>query len=215
MSSACLPLHPTVAYLYLVRCMKAFAAMLLILGVTSVHAHKVTGAEIIEYGILKKIKAEGLLDAPNSLSGKTNNVIVSQLVQSTITIKASIGTTFGMLVKLLGEPEGAIVTPHFRCTHPRLTDPTSGRTGHTDDWESLRPIGTPRYVKTTRLIATGSSFPASGRFKCCPMERFSQKRHLMSSHRDTANQSMKPPASFSKKFRVFATTPCRGLSLSR
>jgi hypothetical protein len=129
--------------------MKAFAAMLLILGVTSVHAQKVTGAEIIEYGILKKIKSEGLLDAPNSLSGKTNNVIVSQIVQSTTTIKASIGITFGMLVKLLGEPEGAIVTSHFRCTHPSLTDPTSGRTGHTDDWESLRPIGTPRYVSYT------------------------------------------------------------------
>src|SRR5256885_828087 len=30
-----------------------------------------------------------------------------------------------------------------------------------------------------------------------------------------SNQSMKPTAPFGNKFSVFATTPCRGLSLSR
>ena len=129
--------------------MKALAAVLLILGATSVHGQKVTGAEIVEYGVLKKIKSEGTLDAPNTISGKANNMIVSQLVQSTTTIKAAVGTTFGILVKLLGEPEGALVTSHFRCIHPKLTDPASGRSSETDDWESPRPIGTPRYVSYT------------------------------------------------------------------
>jgi len=60
--------------------MKILAAIVLILASTSVYAQKVTGAEIVECGILKKIKSDGVLDAPNALTGKVNNVIVSQLV---------------------------------------------------------------------------------------------------------------------------------------
>jgi hypothetical protein len=129
--------------------MKALAAALLILGSTSVHGQKVSGAEIVEYGILKKIKSEGTLDAPNTIAGKANNMIVLQLVQRTTTIKAAVGTTFGLFVKLLGEPDGAAVTCHFRCIHPLLTDPASGRSGESDDWESPRPIGASRYVSYT------------------------------------------------------------------
>jgi hypothetical protein len=129
--------------------MKVLAAVLLILGSTSVYGQKVTGAEIVDYGILKKVKSEGTLDAPNTISGKVNNVMASQLVRSTTTIKAAVGTTFGIFVKLLGEPDGAVVTSHFRCIHPKLTDPASARSSETDDWESPRPIGMPRYVSYT------------------------------------------------------------------
>ena len=129
--------------------MKALAAVLFGLVVTSVHAQKITGAEIIEYGVLKKIKSEGLLDAPDTVAGKSNNVIVAQLVENTSRGNASIGTTFGILVKLLGEPKGAMITAHFRCIHPKLTDPVSGHTHDADEWESPRPIGTPRYVSYT------------------------------------------------------------------
>jgi len=129
--------------------MKALAAVLFGLVVTSVHAQKITGAEIIEYGVLKKIKSEGLLDAPDTVAGKSNNVIVAQLVENTSRGNASIGTTFGILVKLLGEPKGAMITAHFRCIHPKLTDPVSGHTREADEWESPRPIGTPRYVSYT------------------------------------------------------------------
>ena len=137
------------AELCLVRRMKALAAIVLILASTSVYAQKVTGAEIVECGILKKIKSDGVLDAPNALTGKVNNVIVSQLVQSTTTIKASIGTTFGILVKLIGEPDGAIITSHFRCIHPKLTDPVSGHTGETEEWEGPLRVGVARYVSYT------------------------------------------------------------------
>ena len=129
--------------------MKALATILLVLAAASAHAQKITGAEIVQYGILKKMVSDGLVDAPNTLAGKSNNAIASQLVESTTTVKTSIGTTFGMLVKLLGEPEGAIVTSHFRCRHPELTDPVSGHTGEIDEWESPRPIGVPRYASYT------------------------------------------------------------------
>src|SRR4029077_8397160 len=102
--------------------MRTLAAILLVVTATSVQAQKVTGAEIIEYGVLKKIKSDGLLDAPETVAGKSNNVIASQLVETTSRVNASIGTTFGILVKLLGEPEGATVPSHFRCKHPKLTD---------------------------------------------------------------------------------------------
>jgi hypothetical protein len=129
--------------------MKTLAAILLIVASTSAYAQKVTGAEIIDYGILKKIKSEGVLDAPDSVTGKANNVIASQLVQSTATVKATVGTTFGIFVKLVGEPNGTVITSHFRCIHPKLTDPVSGRSSESDAWESPRPIGTPRYVSYT------------------------------------------------------------------
>ena len=130
--------------------MKAVVAILLVLGSTSVRAQKITGAEIVEYGILKKIvEFEGPLDVPHVLSGKVDNVIASPLIQSTATIKAVLGTTFGISVKLLGEPNGAIVSSHFRCIHPKLTDSASGRSSKTDDWRSPIPIGTPRYVSRT------------------------------------------------------------------
>src|ERR1022692_3180455 len=77
---------PAIADLVLVRRMKALAAILFIVASTSVHAQRITGAEVVEYGILKKIKSEGLLEAPNTLTGKVNNVIVEQLVQTTTTI---------------------------------------------------------------------------------------------------------------------------------
>src|SRR4029453_1792226 len=37
----------------------------------------------------------------------------------------------------------------------------------------------------------------------------------LNAFRNRSNQSMKPTAPFRKAFSVFATTPCRGLSLSR
>ena len=80
--------------------MKALAAVLLGFVVTSVDAQKITGAEIIEYGVLKKIKPEGRLDVPNTVAGKSNNMIAAQLVENTSRVNASIGITFGILVKL-------------------------------------------------------------------------------------------------------------------
>jgi hypothetical protein len=129
--------------------MKGLAAVLLGFVVTSVNAQKITGAEIIEYGVLQTIKSEGRLDAPNTVAGKSNNMIAAQLVENTSRVNASIGITFGILVKLLGEPEGAMITAHFRCIHPKLTDPVSVYTAETDDWESPRPIGVARYVSYT------------------------------------------------------------------
>ena len=129
--------------------MKALAAVLLILGRRTFTRRESLEQRLSSMACSKKLKSEGTLDAPNTISGKANNVIASQLVQSTTTIKAAVGTTFGILVKLFGEPGGAVVTSHFRCIHPKLTDPASGRSSETDDWESPRPIGTPRYVSYT------------------------------------------------------------------
>ena len=39
--------------------------------------------------------------------------------------------------------------------------------------------------------------------------------HIESSSQETSNQSMKPTAPLRKNFNVFATTPSRGLSISR
>ena len=130
--------------------MKALAAILLILATASCgHAEKITGAEIVEYGVFEKIASQGLLDAPNALDGKIHGVIEGKLVESTTTIKASIGTSFGIRVKLLGEPDGKMITCGFRWIHPKMTDPGSGHSSEGDQWESQPRINHPRYTGYT------------------------------------------------------------------
>jgi len=106
---------------------------------------KVTGAEIVEYGILKKLKSERFL----ALEGTVRQKVGTQFVQSTSAIEASVGKTFGIGVKFLGEPDGAIIPCHFRCIHPKLTDAASGRTNNVDEWEGTCFIGQVRYTSYT------------------------------------------------------------------
>jgi len=45
--------------------------------------------------------------------------------------------------------------------------------------------------------------------------RMMSRHNLLCVERESSNQSMKPTAPWRYNFNVFATTPCRGLSLSR
>jgi hypothetical protein len=117
---------------------------------TTAPARKVTGAEIVEYGLLRKVKPKGgFVDLPNSLAGKAHKGVASQLVKKTGTIKASIGTTFGIGLRFLGEPEGAVVTSHLRWIHPTLTDPASHHSSDVNEWEGTFHIADMRYVSHT------------------------------------------------------------------
>jgi hypothetical protein len=130
--------------------MKAFAVTLVILAsVNCVHAQKVIGVDIVEYGVFQKIASQDLLNAPQVLDGKINGVIEGKLIESTTTIKASVGTSFGIRVKILGEPEGQVIACGFRWLHPKMTDPVSGQSSESDQWESQSRIGHPRYTGYT------------------------------------------------------------------
>ena len=136
------------AYLFLVRRMKALAAVLFGLVVTSVHAQKITGAEIIEYGVLKKIKSEGLLDAPNTVAGKSNNDR-SAARREHLQSKRIDRNYIRHLGKTPRRTQGSHDHGSFSLHSPQAHGPGIGHTREADEWESPRPIGTPRYVSYT------------------------------------------------------------------
>jgi len=139
-----------VAELLLVRRMKALLVVSLVLAsLCTARAQKVTGAQIVEFGIFQKVASGGLLDGPRLWDGKTNGVIEAKLLKSTTDIKAAIGISFGIRVKLTGEPKDAEVTCGFRWLHPRMIDIPSGLSSEVDQWESQPRIGHPRYTGYT------------------------------------------------------------------
>jgi hypothetical protein len=125
----------------------AFSLVLLI----DAHADgaRVAGAEIVEYGVFQKIASEGLLDAPKSLTGEINGVVEAKLLKQTPTITATVGTSFGIRVKITGESQDEIITCSFRWIRPKLTDPSSGKTTDRDEWQSQTRIGHARYAGYT------------------------------------------------------------------
>jgi hypothetical protein len=85
---------------------------------------KVTGAEIVEFGVFEKIASEGRMDAQKSLSGEINAVMEAKL-------------------------KDKMITCSFCCSHPKLTDPTTGHSSESDAWSSQPRIGHPRYTGYT------------------------------------------------------------------
>ena len=84
------------------------------------HKHQ----QIIEHGVLKQIKSEGLLDAPNTVAGISNNVIVAQLVENASRVSACDAE---LSLRHPGKnssanPREPVITAHFRCIHPELTN---------------------------------------------------------------------------------------------
>jgi hypothetical protein len=110
---------------------------------------RVAGAEIVEYGVFQKIASEGLLDAPKSLTGVINSVVEAKLLKQTTTIAATVGTSFGIRLKVTGEPQDEIITCSFRWIRPKLTDPASGKTTDRDEWQNQTRIGYARYFGYT------------------------------------------------------------------
>ena len=117
--------------------------------ITSVHARNITGAQIVEFGVFRKIASEGYLSAPNSAEGKVNAVMEAQLTQSTSEIRPSVGVSFGIRFKLVGTPENQMVKCSFRWLHPKITDPATKQVSDKDEWEGEPRIGHARYVGYT------------------------------------------------------------------
>src|SRR5436190_24088157 len=88
-------------------------------------AARVTGAQIVEYGVFQKLTADPNAKAPNSLTGEIHGVVEATLQKRTETIVAAVGTSFGIRVKFLGEPQDEMITCSLRWIRPKLTDPST------------------------------------------------------------------------------------------
>lgn len=106
-------------------------------------APNVTSAEILEYGVFEKVSSHGQIKTEGVLSGKVQKGVNARLKEQTNTIVAALGTSFGVRLKLTGNPTGAVVNCSIRWIHPKLTNPSSGRASEQEQWRTQRLIGYP------------------------------------------------------------------------
>jgi hypothetical protein len=115
----------------------AFALLTLTQGLL---AATVTGSEIVEYGIFDKVSI-GRRKEPGVLSGEVEEVPKVKLKERTTIVPAVLGTSFGMTLKLQGNPAGEKVNCWVRWIHPKLTNPESNQSSEREDSPSRYPIG--------------------------------------------------------------------------
>ena len=113
---------------------------ILALGTASFAAN-VTGAEIVEYGVFDKIRSVGPRKDEGSVTGQVDQVPEVRLKEQTTTVVAALGTSFGIMVKVTGDPPGELLNCSIRWIHPPLTNPTSGKTTERDEIRSEQRIG--------------------------------------------------------------------------
>jgi hypothetical protein len=129
------PLVPILFALFLIGCASRSAT--------------VRNAQIAAYGTFEKLNSTGIRPAPGSLQGKAETVAAATLVEQTTEIHASAGKSFGVRVRFIGTPAGGAVAFTVKCLHPKLTDPESGRSSESDQWENVGLIGDEGYVGYT------------------------------------------------------------------
>jgi hypothetical protein len=130
-----------------VRTVLIFSAILLFSACEG--GEKITGAEIVEFGVFEKNSGEKRVDTKESLVGTTPAVVDVRLRKQTTSIVAELGNSFGIRFKLLGRSPYKVVTCSFRWLRPKLTNPHTGKSSETDMWEGQLGVGETRYVGYT------------------------------------------------------------------
>lgn len=116
----------------------AFAAMALLRG--HLLAATVEEVQIVKFGTFERA-VPGATANPDTIRGSAPASSGVTLLESTTNIHAHVGTSFGLLIKVMGGPVGAIVPITVRCRHPKQTDPVSGHSSEVDGWENTFTIG--------------------------------------------------------------------------
>src|SRR5205814_5419710 len=101
----------------------------------------VTGAEVTEYGVFEKVKSVGPRRADGVLQGLVDQLPEVKLKERTTTIVAARGTSFGILVKLTGEPAGEGGNCSIRWIHPKMTNPSSGLVSESEEFPARHSLG--------------------------------------------------------------------------
>jgi hypothetical protein len=122
--------------------------VLLLTASRFVHA-EVLDVQLVQFGTFRKTVAQGEIEAPGSVQGKAHAVQDAVLDEQGSEVRVSQGTSFGILVKFIGEPEGAIVPCTAKLLHPKFTDPESGRASEVEEWPCFGTIGRDGYIGYT------------------------------------------------------------------
>jgi hypothetical protein len=107
------------------------------------------GIQLLEYGIFRKLASTNDVSEPGSLTGARHAVSKVALIESTTNVQARIGTSFGFRVKFPGKNSNEVVPCAAKCLHPRLIDPSSGRSSEVDQWDTSGLSGQDEYIGYT------------------------------------------------------------------
>src|SRR5206468_3784062 len=94
------------------------------------------GLQLLEYGTFRKLASTNEVSEPGSVTGARHAVSNVALIQSTTNVPARIGTSFGFRVKFPGKTSNDVVPCTAKCLHPRLTEPSSGRSSEVGQWDT-------------------------------------------------------------------------------
>ena len=134
-----------------IRGMKSLVAMWLLFtsAVCQAQQEALRDVQIVEFGVFSMIDSGGYVGAPNVIAGKSHAGTEASLIESTTDIHAAVGTSFGIRVKFIGEPDGATIPCTAKCLHPKFTDPTSRQSSEVEQWDNVGTIGSAGYIGYT------------------------------------------------------------------
>jgi hypothetical protein len=122
--------------------LKSLLTCLIVVALASASSGaNITGAEIVEYGVFEKVRSVGPRKDEGSVTGQVDQVPEVRLKEQTSTVVAALGTSFGIVVKVTGDPPGELVNCSIRWNHPPLTNPSSGKTTEREEIRSQQMIG--------------------------------------------------------------------------
>jgi len=107
---------------------------------------RVERIEIVDKGIYLIETGERIPEA-TAPTGAVEPAIKFTNIEETGTVPARIGVEFGLVYRIVGEPDGAEVTLEFRVNYPEdgLADPASPTPLRETKYEMTKPIGEPIY----------------------------------------------------------------------
>lgn len=105
--------------------------------------------QLLEFGTFKKLVSHGDVAAPGAIAGARHAVSKVTLVECTTNVAARVETSFGFRVRMPGNADGSIVQCSAKCIHPRLTDPSSGRSSEVEQWDTSGLAGEEGYIGYT------------------------------------------------------------------
>jgi len=131
--------------------MKTLVVAQLLFGLATCNAQTDPSESValLEFGIFKKISSLDDLHDSGTISGRRHAVAKAELVEQTTNIPARVGTSFGFRVKYPRKTPDAIVRCTAKCLHPKLTDPSTGRSSEVEQWDVSSLSGSEEYIGYT------------------------------------------------------------------
>src|SRR5437870_11212 len=125
-----------------------FAIPLVALAACNSSVRTSPSIQLVEYGTFKKLNSGSDVQAPGAITGVRHAVSKVELLEHTTNVVARVGTSFGFLVRMPGKPDD-VVECSAKCLHPKLTDPSTGRSSEIEQWNTSGPGGQEGYIGYT------------------------------------------------------------------